>query len=157
MVQGLGIRGTARVFEVAPKTVLQGLVEAAELLRVFSPHVLQDVRGRQGQRDTVLALLSAVKGGEGSGAEAIARLARSPQGVWVAMDPESTRRLARDVGDRPRAMAPRVVHYVGGCQVKCVTFFTPVPAHQTASHTDGARLATPESVGSTFWRPVAGP
>jgi PIN domain len=25
---------------------------------------------------------------------------------------------------------------IGGCQVKCVTFFTPAPARRTASHTD---------------------
>ena len=36
MVQGLGIRGTARVFEVDPNTVLQWLVEAAEQLQAFS-------------------------------------------------------------------------------------------------------------------------
>src|SRR4029434_10866966 len=34
--EGLGIRGTARVFEVDPNTVLQSLVEAAEQLRAFS-------------------------------------------------------------------------------------------------------------------------
>ena len=33
LAEGLGIRGTARVFEVDPNTVLQGLVEAAEQLR----------------------------------------------------------------------------------------------------------------------------
>ena len=32
LAAGLGIRGTARVFEVAPHTVLQWLVEAAEQL-----------------------------------------------------------------------------------------------------------------------------
>ena len=36
MVQGLGIRATARVFEVDPNTVLHWLVEAAEQLRAFS-------------------------------------------------------------------------------------------------------------------------
>src|SRR5262245_53466280 len=51
MVQGLGIRGTARVFEVDPNTVLQWLVEAAEQLRDFSRHVLHDVRVRQVQLD----------------------------------------------------------------------------------------------------------
>ena len=33
LAEGLGIRATARVFEVAPTTVLQWLVEAAEQLR----------------------------------------------------------------------------------------------------------------------------
>jgi len=112
LAEGVGIRGTARVFEVDPNTVLQWLVEAAEQLHAFSRHVLHDVRVRQVQLDEVFALLSAVKTGEVSAAEAIERLARSPQWVWVAMDPESKRLLAIDVGDRTRAMAQRVVHHV---------------------------------------------
>ena len=36
LAEGLGIRGTARVFEVDPNTVLQWLVEAAEQLQAFS-------------------------------------------------------------------------------------------------------------------------
>src|SRR5215831_19298518 len=71
LAEGLGIRGTARVFEVDPNTVLQWLVEAAEQLRAFSQHVLHDVRVRQVQLDELFALLSAVKAGEVSEAEAI--------------------------------------------------------------------------------------
>ena len=112
LAEGLGIRGTARVFEVDPNTVLQWLVEAAEQLRAFSRHVLHDVRVRQVQLDELFALLSAVKAGEVSEADAIERLERSPQWVWVAMDPESKLLLAIDVGDRTRAMAQRVVHQV---------------------------------------------
>src|SRR4030095_13884597 len=40
LAEGLGIRATARVFEVAPHTVLQWLVEAAEQLRAFSAYFL---------------------------------------------------------------------------------------------------------------------
>jgi len=36
LAEGLGIRATARVFEVDPNTVLSWLVEAAEQLPVFS-------------------------------------------------------------------------------------------------------------------------
>ena len=64
------------------------------------------------QLDELFALLSAVKDGEVSEAEAIERLERSPQWVWVAMDPESKLLLAIDVGDRTLAMAQRVVHQV---------------------------------------------
>jgi hypothetical protein len=39
---GLGLRATARVFEVAPTTVLSWLVEAAEQLRAFSDYFLCD-------------------------------------------------------------------------------------------------------------------
>src|SRR5205823_4426613 len=112
LAEGLGIRGTARVFEVAPDTVLQWLAEAAEQLRAFSRHILHDVRVRQVQLDELFALLSAVKDGEVSAADAIERLERTPQWVWVAMDPESKVLLALDVGERTLAMAQCVVHHV---------------------------------------------
>jgi len=112
LAEGLGIRGTARVFEVDPNTVLQWLVEAADQLRAFSRHLLHDVQVRQVQLDELFALLSAVKDGAVSEAEAIARLERMSQWVWVAMDPESKLLVAIDVGDRTLAMAQRVVHHV---------------------------------------------
>jgi len=112
LAEGLGIRGTARVFEVDPNTVLQWLVEAAEQLQAFSRYVLHDVRVRQVQLDELFALLSAVKVGEVSATDAIERLERSPQWVWVAMDPESKLLLAIDVGNRTLAMAQRLVHHV---------------------------------------------
>src|SRR5215471_11202333 len=112
LAEGLGIRGTARVFEVDPNTLLGWLVEAADQLRAFSRHVLHDVRVQQVQLDELFALLSAVKDGAVSEADAIERLERSPQWVWVAMDPESKLLLVIDVGDRTLAMAQRVVHHV---------------------------------------------
>jgi hypothetical protein len=87
-------------------------LEAADQLRAFSRHVLHDVRVRQVQLDELFALLSAVKDGEVSKAEALERLERSPRWVWVAMDPASKLWLALDVGDRTRAMAQRFVHHV---------------------------------------------
>src|SRR5262245_41320210 len=112
LAEGLGIRGTARGFEVEANTVLPWLVEAAEQLRAFSQHVRHDVRVRQVQLDELFALLSAVKDGKVSEAEAIERLERSLQWVWVAMDPERKLLLALDVGARTLAMAQRVVHHV---------------------------------------------
>src|SRR5919197_1748516 len=73
LAEGLGIRGTARVFEVDPNTVLQSLVEAPEQLRAFSQHVLHDMQVRQVQLDELFALLSAVKDGAGSEGDALAR------------------------------------------------------------------------------------
>jgi len=108
LAEGLGIRGTARGFEVDPNTVLQWLVEAAEQLRAFSRHVLHDVQVRQGPLDELFALLSAVKAGEVTETEALERLERSPQWVWVALDPESKVVLAIDVGERTLALAQRV-------------------------------------------------
>jgi IS1 family transposase len=112
LAEGLGIRGTARVFEVDPNIVLQWLVEAAAQLQAFAQHFLHDIRVHQVQLDELFALLSAVKDGAVSEAEAIERLERSPQWVWVAVDPESKLLLAIDVGNRTLAMAQRFVHHV---------------------------------------------
>src|SRR5215813_13591400 len=87
MVQGLGIRAVARVFEVDPNTVLQWLVEVADQAIAFSRYFLHDVRVTQVQLDELFALLSAVKAGVVSEAEAIQRLSRSPHWVWAAIDP----------------------------------------------------------------------
>jgi hypothetical protein len=112
VAEGVGIRGTARVCEVDANTVLQWLVDAAEQLRAFSQHFLHDIRVQQVQLDELFALRSAVKDGEVSAAEASERLERSPQWVWVALDPESKLVLAIDVGERTLAIAQRVVHQV---------------------------------------------
>src|SRR5262249_46853363 len=66
----------------------------------------------QVQLDELYAVLSAVKGGIVSEAEAIERLSRSPQWVWTAMDPESKLLLVMEVGPRTLAMAQCVVHQV---------------------------------------------
>src|SRR5881409_2719922 len=112
LAEGLGIRGTARVFEVDPTTVLKWLVEAADQLRAFSTYFLHDLHLHQVQLDALYAVLSAVKNGTVSEAEAIERLERSPRWVWVAMDPESKLLLGLDVGDRTLAMAQCFVHQV---------------------------------------------
>jgi hypothetical protein len=82
LAEGLGIRAVARVFEVDPNTVLRWLVEVADHAAAFSRYFLHDVRVTQVQLDELLALLSAVKAGEVSDAEAIQRLSRSPHWVW---------------------------------------------------------------------------
>jgi IS1 family transposase len=107
---GLGIRATARVFEVAPTTVLQWLVEAAEQLRAFSAYFLCDLHLEQLQLDELYAVLRERKAGEISDEEAIKRLERSPYWVWTAMDPTSKLLVVVDVGSRTVAMAQRVVH-----------------------------------------------
>ena len=81
LAEGLGIRAVARVFEVDPNTVLRWLVEAADHLQAFSRYFLHDLHVDQVQLDELFALLSAVKDGEVTEAEAIKRLSRSPH--WV--------------------------------------------------------------------------
>src|SRR2546426_3911700 len=112
LAEGLGIRAVARVFEVDPNTVLAWLVEVADHLKAFSQYFLHDVRVTQVQLDELYALLSAVKAGEVSEAEAITRLSRSPHWVWAAIDPVTKLLLTIDVGDRTLAMAQWVVHQV---------------------------------------------
>ena len=112
LAEGLGIRATARVFEVAPNTVLQWLVEAAEQLRTFSSYFLCDLHLEQLQLDELYAVLRALKAGEISDEEAMRRLERSPSWVWTAMDPTSKLLVVVDVGGRTLAMAQRVVHQV---------------------------------------------
>lgn len=112
LAEGLGIRATARVFEVAPKTVLQWLAEAADQLRAFSAYFLCHLHLAQLQLDEVYAVLRAFKAGEITEDDAIERLERSPSWVWTAMDPESKLLVVIDVGCRTLAMAQRVVHQV---------------------------------------------
>ena len=124
LAEGLGIRAVARVFEVDPNTVLHWLVAAADHLEAFSPYFLHDVRVTQVQLDELFALLSAVKAGQVSEAEAIERLSRSPHWIWVAMDPVTKLLLAIDVGDRTLATAPAVVHQVvQGLAPGCLPLF----------------------------------
>jgi IS1 family transposase len=110
LAEGLGIRATARVFEVDAHTVLHWLVQAAEQLRAFSHYFLCDVHVEQLQLDELYAVLRDLKAGAISDDEAIARLERSRYWVWTAMDPKSKLLLVVDVGTRTLAIAQRVVH-----------------------------------------------
>ena len=112
LAEGLGIRATARVFEVDPNTVLRWLVEAAEQLTAFSAYFLCDVHVNQVQLDELYAVLRAVKDGTLSEDEAITRLERSRHWVWTAIDPESKLVLAIEIGPRTLVMAQCVVHRV---------------------------------------------
>ena len=120
LAEGLGIRATARVFEVAPNTVLQWLVEAAEQLRAFSAPFLCDLHLEQLQLDELYAVLRECKAGEISNNEAMKRLERSSAWVWTAMGPTRKLLVVVDVGvgvgvgagdedlRLPKSMPPRV-------------------------------------------------
>ena len=112
LAEGLGIRATARVFEVAPNTVLQWLAEAAGHLRAFSAYFLCDLHLEQLQLDELYAVLRDLKAGKINDDDAIARLERSPYWVWTAMDPQSKLLVVVSVGCRTLAMAQCVVHQV---------------------------------------------
>jgi len=124
LAEGLGIRGTARVFEIDPNTVLSWLVEAAEQLQAFSGCFLRELRINQVQFDERYAIVSAVRDGEISNAEAVERLSRSPQWVWTAIDPETKLLLRIQVGERTLAMAQAVLHQVAHLLAPgCVSLF----------------------------------
>jgi hypothetical protein len=112
LAEGLGIRATARVFEVDPTTVLQWLLEATEQLQAFTSYALCDVHVRQLQLDELYAVIRDFKNGEISAETAIKRLERSRLWVWTAIDPESKLLLVLALGPRPLEMAQRVVHQV---------------------------------------------
>jgi hypothetical protein len=112
LAEGLGIRATARVFEVAPNAVPQGLVEAAGQHRAFCAYFLCHLHLEQLQLDELYAVLRELKTGEINDNEAIARLERSLYWVWTAMDSKSKLLVVVDVDWRTLAMAQHVVHQV---------------------------------------------
>jgi hypothetical protein len=112
LAEGLGIRATARVFEVDPNTVLQWLVEAAEQLRAFSTYCFCDIHVRQLQLDEWYAVLRGVRDGEIRADNALKRLERARHWVWTVIDPESKLLLVTESGPRTLEMAQRVVHQV---------------------------------------------
>ncbi len=124
--EGVGIRATARGFEVDAHTGWSGRGAAAEPLRALSASVLGARPLEPRQRDEVDAVLRARKAGESSADEAIKRRARSPSWGWTAMAPTRKLLVVVEVGSRPLAMAPRVVPQVtqgvaAACLPLCVT------------------------------------
>src|SRR5207253_10194605 len=87
LAEGLGLRATARGFEVAPNTVWHWLAEAAEHLRALAADGLCDLHLEQLQLDEWYAVRRELKAGVMSDDEATRRLERSPYWVWPAMDP----------------------------------------------------------------------
>ena len=114
LAEGLGVRGTARVFDIDANTVLNWLVEAAEQLNAFSGYFLHELQLNQVQLDELYAVLSTVRDGAISEVEAIEQLSRSPPWVWTAIDPETKLLLCVRVGERTLAMAQAVLHQIAG-------------------------------------------
>ena len=142
LAEGLGMRATARVFEVDPNTVLRWLVEAAEQLAAFSASFLCDVHVTQLQLDELYAVIRDLKAGEMSEADALERLESARPWVWMAIDPMSKLLLAIEVGRRTVAMAQRVVHHVVGVLA---------PGCRPAWFSDGFKGYLPAIVGHFGW------
>jgi IS1 family transposase len=112
LAEGLGIRATARVFEVDANTVLQWLVEAAEQLQAFTRYFLCDVHVTQLQLDELYAILRGIREGQISEEQALRLLEPARPWVWTAIDPVSKLLLVIEVGPRTVEIAQRVVHQV---------------------------------------------
>jgi hypothetical protein len=104
LAEGLGIRATARVFEVDPHTVWHWLAEAAEHLRAFSSYFLCDLHLEQLQLDELYAVLRAFKAGEINEDQAMQRLGlcrkfcsrsheRAVAPVWVGIKQPGSRTI----------------------------------------------------------------
>jgi hypothetical protein len=98
------------VFEIAPKTGLSWLGEAAEQLPAFSAYLLHELHLHPVQLDALYAVLRAVREGDRRAAEAIERLSRAPHWVWTAIAPETKLLLRVQVGDRTLALAQAILH-----------------------------------------------
>jgi IS1 family transposase len=142
LAEGLGIRATARVFEVDPNTVLLWLVEAAEQLQAFTRYVLCDVHVTQLQLDELYGVIRALKAGEISEATALKRLEGARPWVWTAIDSVSKLLLAIAAGPRTVERAQRVVHRV------CQRF---APGCVPAWLSDGFKGYLPAILGHCGW------
>jgi len=88
------------------------LVAAPEPRRAFSAAFLGARHLEQWPLEAWYAVVRDRKAGARSDDEASKRLERSPAWVWTARAPTRTRLVVVDVGRRPLARAPRVVHPV---------------------------------------------
>jgi hypothetical protein len=89
LAEGVGLRGTVRVFEVDSHTVLHWCNEAAAPLQACSRSFLGAVPGRQVHLDEWSAVFSGVQDGTVSETQAMRSPSASSQWVWTALDPES--------------------------------------------------------------------
>ena len=113
LAEGLGLRATARVFEIEAKTLLIWLVDAAEHSAAVSTYLLQNLQVSQIQLDELFALVAEWREhvpDEDEAAEALERLPRRPRWVWTAIDPLSKLFIHWSVGERSLAMAQAFVH-----------------------------------------------
>jgi IS1 family transposase/transposase-like protein len=114
LAEGLGIRAVGRIFEVTPETVLAWLAEAVQHFEAFNTYMTRNLEVEQVQLDELYGVIRAYQAGELNEAEAIAKLDRRRQSIWLwtAMDPVSKFWLAFQIGDRTAANAWQIVHQV---------------------------------------------
>ena len=107
MVQGVGIRATARGGAVAPNPILPGWREAAEPLEALPRSVRCAVHVQQLPLDELSTVIRVLQTGQLSEGDARERLEPSRPWVWTALAPGSQGRLALERGARPVELAQR--------------------------------------------------
>lgn len=106
LAEGLGIRATARVFDVDPNTIVDWLCQAAEHMEAVSHYLLHDLQLTQVQIDELWALLGKRDLDESQ------EKSKGKRWVWVGTDPDSKLWLANVVGDRSQDCAQLLIHII---------------------------------------------
>lgn len=107
LAEGLGIRATARVFDLDPNTVLEWLRQAAAQMDAVSHYLIHDLQLTQVQVDELWALL-----GQRDVDEQSQHKQRGTRWVWAGLDPVSKLLLAYVVGDRSQETAQVLIHAI---------------------------------------------
>lgn len=103
LAEGVGIRKTARIFDLDPNTVETWLKEAAEHSEAVSHYLLYDLHLTQAQVDELWALL----GKRNDNHEE-----RSTRWIWVGVDAPTKLWLATVVGDRSQTCAQLLIRAI---------------------------------------------
>lgn len=104
LAEGVGIRKTARIFDLDPNTVNTWLHQAARHMEAVSYHLIYNLHLEQVQVDEMWALL---------GTRDIDRQKkRAKRWVWVGTDAVSKLWLATVVGDRSQVCAQLLIHAI---------------------------------------------
>lgn len=107
LAEGLGLRATARAFDLDPNTVLTWLQQAAAHMDAVSHYFLHDLHLTQVQLDELWALL-----GQRDPAAPGQPPQRGTRWVWAGIDPASKLLLATVVGDRSLETAQLLIHAI---------------------------------------------
>jgi IS1 family transposase/transposase-like protein len=114
LAEGVGIRKTARIFDLDPNTVQEWLEQAGTHMDNVSHYLLHDLQLSQIQVDELWAHLGKRNGEE-----------KATCWVWVGVDAPTKLWLATVVGDRSQACAQLLVHaIVAMLAAGCIPLFT---------------------------------
>lgn len=114
LAEGVGIRKTARIFDLDPNTVATWLAQAGAHRANVSHYLLHDLKLTQVQVDELWAQLGRRKGKE-----------KVKYWVWVGVDAPTKLWLATVIGDRSQACAQLLIHAIVALLAPgCMPLFT---------------------------------